>query len=145
MTCAYVSISKPFCFCKPNSSNSTSMLRKHCHAVLFLNSIAYVEKRFGDHRLSLLCKVRMSPFRYQLVIKNLEYISRSASDRSPLIFRRNRSLYLLYRPLKLSQRTKCTILMYLGQRDCPPSTFGLFANGAANLLRPCPAAEGLVT
>ena len=24
--------------------------------------------------------------------------------------------------------------MYLGQEDCPPSTFGLFANGAAKLL-----------
>ena len=38
----------------------------------------------------------------------------------------NRTLYLLYRPLKL--------LMDLGQEDCPPSTFGLFANDAAKLI-----------
>ena len=38
-------------------------------------------------------------------------------------YRRNPLLYLL-----------CTISMYLGQEDCPPSTFGLFANGAAKLL-----------
>ena len=67
-------------------------------------------------------------------------ISSSASKGSPLFSRRNRSLYLLYRPLKLSQKTRCTILMYLGQEDCPPSTFSLSVNGAANLLRPCPAA-----
>ena len=72
-------------------------------------------------------------------------ISSSASDRSPLFSLRNRSLYLLYRPLKLSLKTRCTILMYLGQEDCPPSTFGLFENGAANLLRPCLAAGPLVT
>ena len=72
-------------------------------------------------------------------------ISSSASDRSPLFSLRNRSLYLLYRSLKLSLKTRCTILMYLGQEDCPPSTFDLFGNGAANLLRPCLAAGRLVT
>ena len=33
------------------------------------------------------------------------YTSSRASDRSPLFSRRNRSLYLLCRPLKLSQKT----------------------------------------
>ena len=33
------------------------------------------------------------------------YTSSRASDRSPLLSRRNRSLYLLCRPLKLSQKT----------------------------------------
>ena len=37
----------------------------------------------------------------------------SASDQSPLFSRRNRSLYLLCSPLKLSQETRCNILMYL--------------------------------
>ena len=72
-------------------------------------------------------------------------ISRNASYRSPLSSRRNWSLYLPCRPLKLSLKIRCTILMYLGYEDRPPSTFGLFANGAANLLRPCPAAGRLVT
>ena len=61
-------------------------------------------------------------------------ISSNASDRSPFFSRRSRSLYLLCRSLKLSQKTRCTILMYLGQEDCPPSTFGLFANHATKLL-----------
>ena len=61
-------------------------------------------------------------------------ISTNASDRSPIFSRRNRSLYLWCRPLKLSQMTRCTILMYLGQEDCLPSTCGLFTNGAAKLL-----------
>ena len=41
------------------------------------------------------------------------YITSSASDQSPLFSRRNRSLYLLCSPLKLSQETRCNILMYL--------------------------------
>ena len=39
------------------------------------------------------------------------------------------------RSLKLSQKTRCTILMYLCQEDCPPKTFGLFANGAVRLFK----------
>ena len=54
-------------------------------------------------------------------------------------------LYLLRHPLKLSQKTRCTILMDLGQEGCLPLTFALFANGAAKQLRPCPAAGRLVT
>ena len=46
----------------------------------------------------------------------------------------NWSLCLLCCPLKLSLKTRCTILMYLGQEDCPPSKFGLFVNGAVKLL-----------
>ena len=41
-------------------------------------------------------------------------ISSSVSDWSSLFSRRNRSLYLLCRPFKLSQKTRCTILMQLG-------------------------------
>ena len=36
------------------------------------------------------------------------------------------------RPLQLSRKTRCTILMYLGQEDCSPSIFGHFANGDKN-------------
>ena len=72
----------------------------------------------------------MSPF---LAMKILN-ISSSASDRSSLFFRRNRSLYFLYHTLKLSQKTRCTILMCLGQEDCSPSILGLFAYCAAKLL-----------
>ena len=49
-------------------------------------------------------------------------LSSSASDRSPLLSRRKRSQYLLCRTLKLSQKTRCTILKYKGREDCPPST-----------------------
>ena len=73
----------------------------------------------------------MSPF---LAMKILN-ISSSASDRSSLFFRRNRSLYFLYNTLKLSQKTRCTILMCLGQEDCSPSILGLFAYCAAKLLK----------
>ena len=38
-------------------------------------------------------------------------------------YRRNPLLYLL-----------CTISIYLDQENCSPSTFGLFANGAAKIL-----------
>ena len=72
----------------------------------------------------------MPPF---LAMKILN-ISSSASDRSSLFFRRNRSLYFLYHTLKLSQKTRCTILMCLGQEDCSPSILGLFAYCAAKLL-----------
>ena len=72
----------------------------------------------------------MSPF---LAMKILN-ISSSASDRSSLFFRRNRLLYFLYHTLKLSQKTRCTILMCLGQEDCSPSILGLFAHCAAKLL-----------
>ena len=41
---------------------------------------------------------------------------------------------LLCRLLKLSWKARCTISMELGQEDCPPSTFGLFANIATKLL-----------
>ena len=86
----------------------------------------------------------MSPFRYQLAMDIFNILT-SASDRSPHFSRRNRSLYLLRHPLKLSQKTRCTILMDLGQEGCLPLTFALFANGAAKQLRPCPAAGRLVT
>ena len=69
-----------------------------------------------------------------MAMENIYDISSNASDRSPFFSRRSRSLYLLCRSLKLSQKTRCTILMYLGQEDCPPSTFGLFANHATKLL-----------
>ena len=56
-------------------------------------------------------------------------ISSRTRDRSPLFSRRNCSLYLLYCSLKRLRKTRCTILMNLGQEDCPPSTLG-----AANLM-----------
>ena len=43
----------------------------------------------------------------------------------------NRSPYLL----KLSQKTRCTILKYFDQEDCPPLTFGLFAKACCFLQR----------
>ena len=58
-------------------------------------------------------------------------MSSSASDRSPLFCRWNRSLYLL----KLSQKTRCTILKYFDREDCPPLTFGLFAKACCFLQR----------
>ena len=86
--------------------------------------------------IDMFFEVTMSPFRYQLAMEICNILC-SASDRSPLFSRRNRSLYLLRHPLKLSQKTRCTILMDLGLEGCLPSTFSLFANGAAKQLRPC--------
>ena len=58
-------------------------------------------------------------------------MSSSASDRAPLFCRWNRSPYLL-KPL---QKTRCTILKYFDQEDCPPLTFGLFAKACCFLQR----------
>ena len=72
--------------------------------------------------------------RYQLAIENsLMYQAVPVIDHLSSL-EENLPLCLLRCPLKLSQKTRCTVLMYLGQEDCSPSTFGLFANGAEKLL-----------
>ena len=48
-------------------------------------------------------------------------------------------------PFKALIEDQVHYLNVLGPNDCPPSTLGLFANGAAKLSKPCPAAGRLVT
>ena len=79
-------------------------------------------------------KVTVSPFRYQLALENRLYIMQRQLSIASLL-RRNRSLYLLCRPLKLSWKTRRTILMYLGQDDCPPSTLGLFCERCCEAIK----------
>ena len=71
-----------------------------------------ISRRTAESRRYVFRKVTMSPFNWLWKIFN---ILSSAGNRSPFFFRWNRLLYLLCRPLKLSQETRCTILMYLGQ------------------------------
>ena len=71
-----------------------------------------ISRRTAESRRYVFRRVTMSPFDWLWKIFN---ISSSAGNRSPFFFRWNRLLYLLCRPLKLSQETRCTILMYLGQ------------------------------
>ena len=70
----------------------------------------------------------MSPFRYQLAMENPYYIKLRLWSITFLLWGKAVTTFFIF--LKLSEKTRCTILMHLGQEGRRPSTFGLFANGA---------------
>ena len=92
-----------------------------------------ISRRTADNHRCVFWRLRRLHFVTNWLWKIFNISSR-ARYRSPLFSTRNRSLHLLCRPLKLSWKTRCSISMVLRQEDCPPSTFGLFANGAAKLI-----------
>ena len=70
----------------------------------------------------------MSPFRYQLAMeKSLLHQVASVIDHLSSLGEGGHYIFYFFKALK---KTRCTILMHLGQEGCRPSTFGLFANGA---------------
>ena len=75
--------------------------------------------------MDMFLKEMMSPYRYQQAVEILNISSRE-SDQSPLFSCREAFTVFIVPPVNLS--------MVLGQWTWPPSTFVLFANGAAKLL-----------